>query len=106
MGPHWDKDARKGSIANYLPLNDVIKLIKKSLENGHALVVSFGSPDETEGGHAVQVFGAEYKRDGTPILYHLKDSNQRDDPRQNVWSMTADRFNPVLRGITTIELTE
>ena len=101
---HWDMDARKGTTATYLPLNDVLGLIRKSLEKGNALVVSFGSPTTNEGGHAVQVFGAEYRSDGAPILYHLKDSNQRDDPRQNVWSMDAEGFNSILRGITTIDL--
>lgn len=103
-GAHWDIDARKGALATYLSLNEILKLIRKSLEHGHAMVVSFGSPDLTEGGHSVQVYGAEYDSQGNPLIYHIKDSNQRDDPRQNIWSMDAEGFNLVLRGITTVSL--
>ncbi|MBK7845565.1 MAG: IdeS/Mac family cysteine endopeptidase [Bdellovibrionales bacterium] len=103
-GAHWDIDARKGALAIYLPLNEILKLIRKSLEHGHAMVVSFGPTDLNEGGHAVQVYGAEYDSQGNPVLYHIKDSNQRDDPRQNIWSMDAEGFNSILRGITTISL--
>lgn len=66
-GPSRDPDARAGSQVRYVALDTLVGLIHASLKRGEAVVV--GTDD-----HCVEVYGAEYGRDGKPISYLVKDS--------------------------------
>ena len=66
-GPSRDPDARAGSLVRYVALDTLVAIIHASLARGEAVVV--GTDD-----HCVEVYGAEYGRDGNPLSYLVKDS--------------------------------
>jgi hypothetical protein len=99
-GPHWDPDARAGTLAWHLPRDRFISIIKQSLAAGHAVVVSImGGPSPKDTGHSIEIYGADYGDDGAAITYYFKDSD--DD---GLFLKPADQVEPLIRGLTTVKV--
>lgn len=71
------------------------------------MVVSLGPQDLRQGGHSVQLYGADYDSNGQPTQYYLKNSNpnEKGEPQTAEWIMLSEDLEQILRGVTVVEPT-
>lgn len=67
IAKHWDPDARRGTLAHWLPREKFLSVVKASLEAGHGLAISLC-------GHDIELYGAEFDVDETALTYYVKDN--------------------------------
>ena len=93
VGPHFDPDARKGTTATYLSVDQFHALFLKEFQSGHATTVDWG-------GHEEELYGADFDASGEPTQFYIKGSYGPDYE----YTMDAtDAFNTMV-GISTTTL--